>query len=242
MTQPETPKAGEYIRQGEQKLLNEEWAEALGDFEQAVALLQQAKEPAMAHLAETQNGRGAALLQLGRYQEAINALRQAIVYQPDLAGAYFNLGLAYEGLDDSDQAIKVYSKAAELTPDDAEIYFRRGGIYFGREEFAKTVEDTSRAIELHPEGSIVAPYIARGLAYYRLEQYDKAAADFSEAMKSDPRSAAEAFFYRALVFIDKEDALSARADLQAYLLMSDDLDSPMAQQAREIIEELDKLQ
>lgn len=243
------PNAVELIRQGEQKLVNEEWLEALADFDNALNLLLSEKEAPAAHLAEAHNGRGAALLQMNLYPDAIKALQAALKYQPDLAGAYFNLGLAYENMEvfeaaeaerNSQKAIEAYNKAIELEPNDAEFYFRRGGAYFAREEFAKTVEDASRAIELHSEGPLVAPYIARGLAYFQLEQYPKAIADFSEAMKADPRAAADAFFYRALVYINANDALSARADLQAFLIVTDDPDSNMSQQAKEIIEELDK--
>lgn len=242
MTQAENKGPIELIRRAEQALVNEEWAEALFDFAEALTELHAENAPPETHLAEAYNGQGAALLQLGRYNEAIEALRRALNYQPDLAGAYFNLGLCYESLNEAESALEAYSQAIEREPNDAELYFRRGGIWFAMHEFQKTVEDASRAIELHPEGAITGPYIARGLAYYQLEQYGMAQADFSEAMKADPRGAAEAYFYRALTYIDSSDAISARADLEAYLLMTDDINGPMAEQAREIIKELEKVQ
>ncbi len=231
----------ERIRRAEQALINEEWAAALDDFDTALAELKQEQAAPGVHLAEAYNGRGAALLQMGRYREALDALRRALEYQPDLAGAYFNMGLSYEGLGDSDSALEAYGRALELEPNDAEVYFRRGGVWFAREEFEQTVADNTRAIELHPDGTITGPYTARGLAYFRLEEYNKALADFSEAMKADPRAAADAYFYRALAYINLNDAQAAHADLNAYLLMTDDPDGVMAGQAKEIIEELEKL-
>jgi tetratricopeptide (TPR) repeat protein len=232
----------ELIQRAEQALVNEEWAAALLDFDEAIAGLHRPTEPPTAHLAEAYNGRGAALLQMGRYNEAIEALRRALEYQPDLAGAFFNLGLCYEALNDSESALAAYDQALALAPNDAEFYFRRGGVHFVRQEFQQTVEDTTRAIELHPDEAVTGPYIARGLAYFQLEQYDKAQADFGAAVEADPRGAAEAYFYRALTFIDMADALSARADLEAFLLMTDDPNGPMGVQAKEIIEELEKIQ
>lgn len=242
MTQPENQNPVELIHQAEQRLINEEWAAALLEFDEALALLHRQPETPVPHFAEAYNGRGAALLQMGRYADAIEALRRALEYQSDLAGAYFNLGLCYEALGDAESSLLAYNRAIELEPNDAELYFRRGGVWFALEEFQNTVVDNTRAIELHPEGAITGPYIARGLAYYRLEQYDKSQADFSEAINADPRAAAEAYFYRALTFIDTGDALSAQADLQAYLLMTDDPHSEMAEQAREIIKELERIQ
>ncbi|MEI6045543.1 MAG: tetratricopeptide repeat protein [Chloroflexota bacterium] len=241
MAQAEDQGLDALIRQAEQALLNEKWEEAHSLFEMALARLYQEEEPSLSHLTEAYNGRGVALLQLGYYQQAIKSLRQALEYQPTLTGAYFNLGLCYEALGNTNAALEAYSRAIELEPHDAEVYFRRGGVWFMREEYQKTVEDTSRAIELHPVGAITGPYLARGLAYYRLEQYTEAQADFAEAMKADPQTAAEACFYRALTYIDTNDAGSAYDDLQAYLSMTGDPASTMAEQAREILQELEKL-
>ncbi len=232
------------VARAEQCLLNEEWPAALDLFNQVLAVLgPQPTASSIAEVANAQNGRGVALLELGRYAEAVKALETAVSLEPTMVGAFVNLGLSWEGLGHAENALYNYSRAIELEPHDAEVYFRRGGIWFAMEEFEKTVEDATQAIDLHRDQGdtiVTGPYIARGLARHRLEHYDLALADYSQAAATDPRGAAEAFFYRALVYMDKGDALSARADLQAYLMMTDDLDGLLAEQAREIIEELDK--
>ena len=237
-------KPSELIAQAEQSLINEEYGSALDLFSRVLALLGQPTDPAqLREVAEAQNGRGVALLELERYGEAIKAFEAALSIEPKMAGVYYNLGVAWEGLGNLEHALLGYNRAVELEPHDAEVYFRRGGVYFSLEQFEKTVEDATKAIDLHrDQGDTVAtgPYIARGLARHRLEQYDLALADYSKAATADPRGAAEAFFYRALVYMDKGEALPARADLQAFLMMTDDLDGLLAEQAREIIEELDK--
>jgi tetratricopeptide (TPR) repeat protein len=233
----------ELIRQAENELINQQWAVALDMLNRAIIGLGNVSAgPEAEHLAEAHNGRGVALLELGRYAEAIKALETALSLNPELPGAHYNLGIAWEALGNADNALHNYSHAIELEPGDAEIYFRRGGVYFGLGQYEKTIADATKAIDMHAEGAaITGPYIARGLALYRLERYDQAIADYSQAATIDPRGACEAFFYRALVYIDKGEALPARADLQAFLTMTDDLDGLLAQQAREIIEELDKL-
>lgn len=229
--------AMELIKIAENALLNEQWAEALGAYDKALAL---ADLPS-SELAELFNGRGVALLQTGVPYQAIESLTQAIKLNSQLSGTYYNRGLCWEALGESDKALADYALALEIEPNDAEIYFRRSAVYFLREEFEKTVADATRAIDLHPDAPVIGPVIGRGLAYHRLGQLDLASKDYTRALEADPREAADAFFYRALVFLDNEDAMSARADLQAFLLMTNDPDGLLGTQAKDIIEELDNL-
>lgn len=233
------------IEQAEQALVNQDWEVALEGFNLALVLLGPVEtgQPA-ALFAEAQNGKGVSLLELGRYGESIKAFEAALTIAPDLAGAHYNLGLAWEGLGQLENALHNYSKAIELEPHDGEAYFRRGGIYFATEQFEKTVEDVTHALELHQDANAevaIGPYLARGLSLHRLERYDEAIADYGKALSGGPREACEAYFYRALVFIDKGEAFPARADLQAFLTLTPDATGVQAEQAREIIAELDKV-
>ena len=231
----------EILHQADLELVNQQWEVALDLYNRALALLGHAADPNL--LAEAHNGRGVALLEEGRFGEAIKALENAVLLKPDMAGAYYNLGLAWEGLGNAETALFNYSRSLELEPQDAEAYFRRGGVHFALGQFEKTVEDAGKAIELHQgqaEEAATGPYIARGLALHQLQRYNEALADYNAALKTDPRGAVEAFFYRGLVYIDKGEVLPAQADLQAYLTLTDDLEGVLAVQAREIIGELEK--
>lgn len=235
----------ELIEQSEQALVNQDWDVALEGFNLALVLLGPVEtgQPA-ALFAEAQNGKGVALLELARYGESVKAFEAALTIAPDLAGAHYNLGLAWEGLGQLENALHNYTKAIELEPHDGEAYFRRGGIYFATEQYEKTVEDATKAIELHRGDAAavaVGPYLARGLALHRLERYEEALADYGAALSGGPRAACDAYFYRALVFIDKGEAFPARADLQAFLTLTPDAAGVQAEQAREIITELDKV-
>lgn len=228
----------ELVKQAELELTNQQWVRALELFGEALVYLPPT-DPEVAHV---QNGRGVALLELQRFAEAIKALEAALLLNPQMAEAWYNLGICWEGTNHLENTLHCYNKAIELEPNDAEYYFRRGGIWFALEQFEKTVEDNSKAIALHGENStITGPFIARGLALHRLERYPESIADYTQALQVDPRGACDAFFYRALVYIDQGQALPARADLQAYLTLTADLEGILAEQAREIIEELDKL-
>lgn len=237
----------ELIEQAEQHLVNQDWPEALENFNLALALLGPVEagngQPA-ALFAEAQNGKGVALLEVGRYGEAVKAFEAALTIEPNLPGTHYNLGLAWEGLGQLETALHNYSRAIELEPNDGEAYFRRGGIYFALEQYDSTIEDATRALELHRNdaaGVATGPYLARGLALHRLERYDEALRDYGLALSGDPREACDAYFYRALVFMDRGEAFPARADLQAFLTLTPDPAGVQAEQAREMIAELDKV-
>jgi tetratricopeptide (TPR) repeat protein len=197
--------------------------------------------------AEAFNGRGSALLELGRVGEALAAFSAAIELDPNSAEAYFNRAqtLEAQGSGRLMEALADYNQAIELEPHDAEFYFRRGGLYFQYGDYGLAAMDNTQVIEMHTGVAqtevLIGPYIARGLSYYQLERLDDAIADYSKAVEIDPRGAADAYFYRALAYIDQEQALPARADLQAFLTLTPDSRGEMATQAREIIQELDML-
>jgi tetratricopeptide (TPR) repeat protein len=71
--------------------------------------------------------------------------------KPNLAGAYFNRGLAYCGKGLHDQAIADCTKAIELEPDWAEPYVNRGGAYVGKGLHDQAMADYTKAIELKPD-------------------------------------------------------------------------------------------
>jgi membrane associated rhomboid family serine protease len=60
-----------------------------------------------------------------RNQEAVRWLRDAITFQPKMAAYWYDLGIAYQGLDDNAAAIGAYRKAADLGEVNAEYTLGR---------------------------------------------------------------------------------------------------------------------
>ena len=85
-------------------------ARALADFDAAVRLTPDFGE---AHLM-----RGTALVELGRYPEAIEALTRALAINPERPErAHFYRAAAYEETGNASAAYADYQRAAELAPD-----------------------------------------------------------------------------------------------------------------------------
>lgn len=65
----------------------------------------------------------------GRYDDAVAALRQAILMDRNNAAAYLALGDAHSALGRWRESVDAYEQAARLNPDDAETYQRLGRSY-----------------------------------------------------------------------------------------------------------------
>lgn len=103
-------RAATFVNRGVLWLRRGEDARALSDFDSAASLMPEFGE---AHLM-----RGTALVELGRYAEAREALTLAISLNPDRPErAYFYRAAANEELGHANAAYADYRRAAELAPD-----------------------------------------------------------------------------------------------------------------------------
>ena len=101
--------AGTYINRGILYMSRGLYGDAKKDFDSALAILPT--------VGEAYVDRGAALVGLRSYSEAISDIDRGLALNPDEPEkAYFNRGLANEGLDNIPAAYRDYSRAAELKP------------------------------------------------------------------------------------------------------------------------------
>lgn len=75
----------------------------------------------------------------GRYEEAIQAFKQAIEIAPDTVSYYHNLGLVYSAQGNNENAIATFQKVLELDPNHGLAHASLGGYYkkTGLEELAQ---------------------------------------------------------------------------------------------------------
>ena len=138
--------------------------------------------------------RGRALLQLGRYEDAIKDFDEAVEIESAVPLAYRCRGICYQQLKQYELAILDYSRAIELAPGDAETFYDRGRAYQLKGDRQWALEDYTRAIELQPD--YVQAYASRGAVYLELERYAEALADEEKAIELNPVFA-EAYVNRA---------------------------------------------
>ena len=91
--------------------------------------------------AEEWNNRGAYLLSLGKFEEAIDAFNKAIELDPNCDKAYSNRGGAYFYLKYYDKSLKDFNKAIDLNPKNDANYYNRGLLYYVLKKYERAIED-----------------------------------------------------------------------------------------------------
>lgn len=102
--------AGTYVNRGVLKMRRKSYRDARGDFDLAVKLA-----PTMG---EAFINRGGALVGEQKYAQALQDIDRGLTLNPEEPEkAYYNRGLAHEGLDDITSAYFDYQRAVALKPD-----------------------------------------------------------------------------------------------------------------------------
>jgi len=123
--------------------------------------------------------------------EAVQAFTEALRFDPDLAEAYFRLGLGYESLGKHEEAEAQYKKAVEAYKkyfeehrDDAEAHYALGQTYANLGQYSEAIREYREATKLKEDDPDM--FYDLGVAYTKLAQYDAAAAAFSKSLEIDP--------------------------------------------------------
>jgi tetratricopeptide (TPR) repeat protein len=124
-------------------------------------------------------------------EKAVETLQEAIKLDPELAEAYFRLGLAYvavgkeqEAEDAYKKAIEKYKKYLEANGKDAEAHYNMGQAYAGLHLYSEAVREYRQATRLKDDDADM--YYDLGTALSKLAQYDEAVAAFSKSLDIDP--------------------------------------------------------
>lgn len=137
------------------------------------------------HLFET----GVTLERLGQYQQAIDALTQAIntraLNGADAARAVFDRGVAYDALGDTKRAIGDYSAALRLDKGLAAAYNNRANAYRRSGQLEAAKNDYLAALRC-PGSDRQYPYYGLGLIAEKLGDGETARDYFQRALAVDP--------------------------------------------------------
>lgn len=201
------------------------------DYQGAINIFKEFRAPD----AEVFSYHGAALVFLGRFDEALKQFDKAIEINPQDALAWGNKGVALDELGRYEEAITCYDKAIEINSKYAEAWYNKGVAlgYLGRYEEAVTCYDN--AIEINPR--FVWAWGSKGVALGGLGRYEEAIACLDEAIELDPQL--------ALAWDGKGLALSClgrhEKAIEAYrnfIKFATPQDAELVQKAKERIREL----
>ena len=132
-------------------------------------------------------GLGIALLQSERYEEAIEALEQAVALQPDLpisgSSAHVLLGLAAQHLGRPDAA-EHFERALRDDPSDRQALEHLAAERFGQQRYEETVALYRTMIEMDPDNALTHSNL--GAALYHLGRLAEALDSIERALALDP--------------------------------------------------------
>lgn len=133
------------------------------------------------------NNLGVAYNMIGRHEEAIGYIREALRIHPDNAEAWNNLGRSYNGLGQHHLAIGHIREALRIQPDNTKALINLGVSYGELGQYAQAISYFQEVLRTHPENA--EAWINLGLSYNRLGQYQRAIGCFREAARTQPDNA-----------------------------------------------------
>lgn len=85
--------------------------------------------------------RGEEAFRSGRYEEAVEAFKEAINLEPDVGEAHYNLAMAYEELSRLEEAAASYEEALRLKPENRDAHYSLMSVYddLGRKDDARAM-------------------------------------------------------------------------------------------------------
>jgi predicted O-linked N-acetylglucosamine transferase (SPINDLY family) len=157
-------------------------AEALKNFEQVLALL---PPMAQAQAAEVESERGATLMALNRFEEALAALDRAVAMKPGYAGALANRGRALRELKRLDDALASYDMALRFNPRFPLALTGRGLVLAELGRLADALTAHSQALALNPRDTQALNN--RGRAFMAMDRPDEALKDYAAGLAIAPK-------------------------------------------------------
>lgn len=140
-----------------------------------------------ARAAEAAFDLGVKYARAGRHREAVEAFREAVLYDPGHADAHFSLGHALYDLGRWAEAAAALELAASLNPKDTEALNYLGASYFRQGLYERAIDAYKRALLLKPDLFDVRYNVAN--AFYKLGRYEPAILYYKEAGYLKPKSA-----------------------------------------------------
>lgn len=163
--------------------------------------------------AKTLFDQGVTLTKSGKYAEAAEAYKQALVLKPDMAEAQHEIGYAYLKLSKYEESVAASRQAAVLRPKNAETYRNLGLAYQGLKRWPEAASAFRKAIEIKPDHATT--YYNLGVTCKQMPNASAAAEAFGEAVRLKP-DYAQAHYELALAYLsqgDKEAAIEEHTTL-----------------------------
>jgi tetratricopeptide (TPR) repeat protein len=127
---------------------------------------------------------GRALRAGGSYDEAIEACRKAVEFNPDHAGAYNNLGLLLMHSGFPLEAIESYKRVIEINQNHTTAHSNLGIALSSQGNYEEAISSIRVQLEISPRDPLFRMNLADNL--YNQGSYDDALEEYNQALELDP--------------------------------------------------------
>lgn len=131
-------------------------------------------------------GMGRSYMAIGKYQEALDALKKAHQRNPSSAGIRYELGNAHLYLQHYREALLAYDTVLMEQPKHFEALTQKGRVLYVLQEYTNAIASFTKAIELQPK--YVPAYNNRATTYSQIKNYGAALSDLEKALELDPEN------------------------------------------------------
>ena len=127
---------------------------------------------------------GAALVQKGQIDEAINQYRESLRLKPDFTDAHYNLAITLGKKGQIDEAISQYQESLRLKPDFTDAHYNLGNALGRKGQTDAAISQYQEAIRLKPDYALAHNNL--GNALLRKGQIEQAISQYQEAIRLKP--------------------------------------------------------
>lgn len=175
------------------------------------SLYQITTRPSVNHTAIEAYAEGIGLAYQFRNDEAIAKFSESIVQNPGYAKAYYQRGMAYYALGDTDKAIVEIEEARRIGLDDVSLNWNLGWMYYLTGQFDKAIETNERILSKRPDVigmrmNQALNYLAMGDLAQAKTQYDlltqEVEKQVSDARQQNLEPSASLWYYMDAASLD----------------------------------------
>jgi tetratricopeptide (TPR) repeat protein len=178
---------------------------------------------------------GVAASRDGNFQKAVEAFAKVNEMAPDRPEVLYNLGFAYEGLEQMDAAVEQYERALELRPEYYDPLIALAAIHTARKEWSEAANRYERAIALRPQE--IAVLYNYGAVSMNAGDMEKAVSAFEKVLAIEP-DRGEAHYQLGMIAVSQQRNEDALRHLEKYLELEPE--GPYAATAKGIVDTLAK--
>jgi tetratricopeptide (TPR) repeat protein len=127
---------------------------------------------------------GAAQMELGDYQSALEYYQRALKLKPGFEKLLNSLGICYLKLERFNDALTSFESALKQNPEFSPAWFNMGLVYENTGQWSRAVSSYEQAVAI--DDQYFDAFTSLGLALWRCEQYQQVPNAFTEALRCKP--------------------------------------------------------